>query len=85
MRVSVENLNRLAGFAGECLVEVKTLHPLTQTVQRIKQRQSALSNAVEQALEAMGKESMAEAQARLEEALQQAGWIHAGGSPGRAD
>ena len=59
VRVSVENLNRLTGFAGECLVEVKTLHPLTQTVQRIKQRQSALSNAVEQALEAMGKESMA--------------------------
>jgi two-component system sensor histidine kinase and response regulator WspE len=69
VRVSVENLNRLTGFAGECLVEVKTLHPLTQTVQRIKQRQSVLSNAVEQALEAMGKESMAEAQARLEEAL----------------
>ena len=77
MRVSVENLNRLTGFAGECLVEVKTLHPLTQTVQRIKQRHSALSNAVEQALEAMGKDSMLEAQARLEEALQQAGWIHA--------
>jgi two-component system sensor histidine kinase and response regulator WspE len=77
VRVSVENLNRLTGFAGECLVEVKTLHPLTQTVQRIKQRHSALSNAVEQALEAMGKESMLEAQARLEEALQQAGWIHA--------
>jgi two-component system sensor histidine kinase and response regulator WspE len=76
VRVSVENLNRLTGFAGECLVEVKTLHPLTQTVQRIKQRHSALSNAVEQALEAMGKESMLEAQARLEEALQQAGWIH---------
>jgi len=76
VRVSVANLNRLAGFAGECLVEVKTLHPLTQTVQRIKQRHSALSNAVEQALEAMGKESLAEAQARLEEALQQAGWIH---------
>jgi two-component system sensor histidine kinase and response regulator WspE len=76
VRVSVENLNRLTGFAGECLVEVKTLHPLTQTVQRIKQRHSALSNAVEQALEAMGKESVLEAQARLEEALQQAGWIH---------
>ncbi len=77
VRVSVENLNRLTGFAGECLVEVKSLHPLTQTVQRIKQRHSALSNAIEQALESMGKESMLEAQARLEEALQQASWIHA--------
>jgi two-component system sensor histidine kinase and response regulator WspE len=76
VRISVENLNRLTGFAGECLVEVKTLQPLTQTVQRIKQRHSVLSNAVEQALGAMGKESMLEAQARLEEALQQAGWIH---------
>jgi two-component system sensor histidine kinase and response regulator WspE len=76
VRISVENLNRLTGFAGECLVEVKTLHPLTQMVQRIKQRQSALSHTVEQALEAMGKESMDEAQARLEDALQQADWIH---------
>lgn len=76
MRISVENLNRLAGFAGECLVEVKTLDPLTRTVQRIKQRHAVLSNAVEQALGAIGKESMLEAQARLEEALQQAGWIH---------
>jgi two-component system sensor histidine kinase and response regulator WspE len=76
VRISVENLNRLTGFAGECLVEVKTLRPLTQTVQRIKQRHSALSNAVEQALEAISKESMLEAQARLEESLQQAAWIH---------
>jgi two-component system sensor histidine kinase and response regulator WspE len=76
VRISVENLNRLAGFAGECLVEVKTLHPLTRTVQRIKQRHAVLSNAVEQALGAIGKESTLEAQARLEEALQQAGWIH---------
>jgi two-component system, chemotaxis family, sensor histidine kinase and response regulator WspE len=76
VRVSAENLNRLTGFAGECLVEVKTLHPLTQTVQRIKQRQTMLSNAVEQALEALRKESGVEAQARLEEALQQSGWIH---------
>jgi two-component system sensor histidine kinase and response regulator WspE len=76
VRISVENLNRLAGFAGECLVEVKTLDPLTRTVQRIKQRHAVLSNAVEQALGAIGKESMLEAQARLEEALQQAGWIH---------
>jgi two-component system sensor histidine kinase and response regulator WspE len=76
VRVSVENLNRLTGFAGECMVEVKTLRPLTQMMQRIKQRHSAVSNAVEQALEAMGKESMLEAQARLEESLQQADWIH---------
>jgi two-component system sensor histidine kinase and response regulator WspE len=76
VRVSVENLNRLTGFAGECLVEVKTLHPLTQTVQRIKQRQTMLSNAVEQALEALRKESGVEAQACLEEARQQSGWIH---------
>jgi two-component system sensor histidine kinase and response regulator WspE len=77
VRISVENLNRITGFAGECLVEVKTLHSLTQKVQRIKQRQSVLSQAVEEALEAMDKESMAEAQARLQEALQQGGWIHA--------
>jgi len=76
VRVSVENLNRLTGFAGECLVEVKNLHPLTETVQRIKQRHSMVGNAIEQALDALGKEKMPEAQARLEEALVQAGWIH---------
>jgi two-component system sensor histidine kinase and response regulator WspE len=76
VRVSVENLNRLTGFAGECLVEVKTLRPLTQTVQRIKQRQTMLSKAVEQALEGLWKKSGVEAQACLEEALQQSGWIH---------
>jgi two-component system sensor histidine kinase and response regulator WspE len=76
VRVSVENLNRLTGFAGECLVEVKTLRPLTQTVQRIKQHHTMLSNAVEQAMEALRKERTGEAMARLEEALQQAGWVH---------
>ncbi len=76
VRVSVENLNRLTGFAGECLVEVKTLHPLTQAVQRIKQQHTVLSKAIEQALESLRKESGAEAQSRLEEALQQSGWMH---------
>jgi two-component system sensor histidine kinase and response regulator WspE len=76
VRIAVENLNRLTGFAGECLVEAKTLEPLTETVQRIKQHHSILSNAIEQAIEALRKESPVEAQARLEDALQQAGWIH---------
>ena len=76
VRVSVENLNRLTGFAGECMVEVKTLRPLTQTIQRIKHRHTMLGRAVERALEALRKESGHEAQARLEEALQESGWIH---------
>ena len=76
VRVSVENLNRLTGFAGECLVEVRTLQPLTQTAQRIKQRHTMLSKSLEQALEALRKDSGIEAQARLEEALQQSGWVH---------
>jgi two-component system sensor histidine kinase and response regulator WspE len=76
VRVSVENLNRLSGFASECLVEVKTLHPLIQTLQRIKQRQTMLGRAIEQALEALHKESEVEAEARLEEALEESGWVH---------
>lgn len=76
VRVSVENLNRLNGFAGECLVEVRTFHPLTHTLQRIKQRQALLEKAIEQALEALRKGSEIEAQAGLEEALQESGWIH---------
>lgn len=76
VRIAVENLNRLTGFAGECLVEAKTLAPLTGTVQRLKQRHTILSNAIEQAIEALRKESIFEAQARLEEALGQSSWIH---------
>jgi len=71
VRVSVENLNRLAGFAGECLVEVKTLRPLTQNMQRIKQWHTTLSKSVEQALEALRVDSGANAQACLQEALQE--------------
>lgn len=76
VRVSVENLNRLTGFAGECLVEVKKLHPLTQAVQRIKHQHTMLSKAIEQAQDTLRKESGAEAQASLEEALQQSSWLH---------
>ena len=76
VRVSVENLNRLAGFAGECLVEVRTLRPLTQNMQRIKQWHATLSKSVEQALEALRVDSGADAQARLQEALQESGRIH---------
>ncbi len=71
IRVSVENLNRLTGFAGECLVEVRTLYSLSQNVQRIKQWLATLSKAVEQALEALHIESATEAEARLQEALQE--------------
>ena len=76
VRVSVENLNRLSGFAGECFVQVKGLRPLTQTLQRIKRRQAMLGKAIEQALEALRKESQLEARTSLEEALQESGWIH---------
>lgn len=76
VRVSIENLNRFTGFAGECLVEVRTLRPLSKNVQRIKQWHTTLSKAVEQALEALRMESGAEAQARLQEALQESARIH---------
>ncbi len=70
VRVFVENLNRLTGLAGECLVEARSLKPLSAALHRIKHSQRSLRTAVERALEALNAGAGPEAQARLEEALQ---------------
>jgi two-component system, chemotaxis family, sensor histidine kinase and response regulator WspE len=77
VRVFVENLDRLAGFAGECLVEVKTLRPLGGALERLKSHHALLGNALEEALEALQKEAPIEAQAHLEEALRRAAAVRA--------
>ena len=69
VRVFVENLNRLTGLAGACLVETRALRPLSLALQRIKHGQRLLGTALEQALEALDTGSALDAQARLEEAL----------------
>jgi two-component system sensor histidine kinase and response regulator WspE len=69
VRVFVENLNRLTGLAGACLVEARTLRPLSAALVRIKHGQRLLGTAVEQALEALNAGAGLESQTRLEEAL----------------
>ncbi|MCW5977687.1 MAG: hybrid sensor histidine kinase/response regulator [Bryobacteraceae bacterium] len=76
VRVFVDNLNRLTGLAGECLVEAKTLRPLGAALERIKQQHGRLEALAGRALDALGQESALEARARLEEALAQAQSIH---------
>jgi len=71
VRVFVENLNRLTGLAGECLVEARGLKPLASALQRIKHHQSLLAIAVERAMEALHSEAVHDLQSRLEDALHQ--------------
>ena len=51
VRVLADNLNRLMGLAGECLVQAKASQPLTAALVRIKQEQYALGEALARALE----------------------------------
>ncbi len=69
VRVFVENLNRLTGLAGECLVETRTLRPLSKALERIKHGQRLLGLAVEQAIEALNAGDALRAQERAAEAL----------------
>src|SRR5439155_24204353 len=43
LRLTAENLNRLLGLAGESLVESRWLRPFADSLQRLKRRQSELS------------------------------------------
>jgi two-component system, chemotaxis family, sensor histidine kinase and response regulator WspE len=47
LRLTVENLNRLLGLAGESLVESRWLHPFADSLQRLKRLQSDLAQSFE--------------------------------------
>ena len=47
VRVSVENLNRLMGLAGESLVEANWLQPFANSLLKLKARQSELASLLE--------------------------------------
>ena len=47
VRLAAENLNRLLGLAGESLVESRWLRPFSESLQRLKRRQSELSQKLE--------------------------------------
>jgi len=47
VRLTAENLNRLLGLAGESLVESRWLHPFTQSMFRLKQMQSEVTQMLD--------------------------------------
>jgi two-component system sensor histidine kinase and response regulator WspE len=63
VRVFSENLNRLMGLAGECLVQAKSLKPLGKSLLRIRQEQARLAQTIESVIEsgAAGADGIAEA------------------------
>jgi two-component system sensor histidine kinase and response regulator WspE len=71
VRVFVENLNRLTGLAGECLVEARSLKPLSAALYRIKQGQRVLGTTVGRIAELLEEGAVAEAQDKLQDALEQ--------------
>ena len=75
VRVFAENLNRLMGLAGECLVQAKSLKPLGKSLLRIRQDQAGLASEIERILE--GCASGQNGAAGIQAALQQAEQLHA--------
>jgi two-component system, chemotaxis family, sensor histidine kinase and response regulator WspE len=76
VRVFAENLNRLMGLAGECLVQTKSVRPLSAALQRIKQDQYALSEALTHAHE-MQVAGAGDGAERLEDLRRHAEGLHA--------
>ncbi len=75
VRVFAENLNRLMGLAGECLVQAKSLKPLGKSLLRIRQDQAALASEIERIREGCG--SGQDGAVRIQAVLQQAEQLHA--------
>jgi two-component system sensor histidine kinase and response regulator WspE len=75
VRVFAENLNRLMGLAGECLVQAKSLKPLGKSLLRIRQDQAALASEIERIQEGCG--AGPDGAVRIQTALQRAEQLHA--------
>jgi two-component system sensor histidine kinase and response regulator WspE len=75
VRVFAENLNRLMGLAGECLVQAKSVRPLGAALRRIKQDQYGLSEALARAFEKRA-ESVEDGPGRLEDLCRRAERLH---------
>lgn len=58
VRVSVENLNRLMGLAGESLVEANWLVPFADSLMKLRNRQTELANILEKLQESLAVEQM---------------------------
>src|SRR5439155_22440295 len=71
LRLTAENLNRLLGLAGESLVESRWLRPFADSLQRLKRRQSELSEKVDELRAAFNGQAVPEgAHRRLAELVE---------------
>ncbi|CAN7328747.1 hybrid sensor histidine kinase/response regulator [Phenylobacterium sp. LjRoot225] len=69
LRVTVDNLNRLVGLAGESLVGSRRLHPFGQSMLRLKRLQRDAGRAIESLAEALPPQSL---DARIQGAVTEA-------------
>ncbi|MDB5459120.1 MAG: response regulator [Caulobacteraceae bacterium] len=69
LRVTVDNLNRLVGLAGETLVGARRLHPFAQSMLRLKRMHHETARAIERLTEALPQQSQ---DARSQDALAEA-------------
>src|SRR5204863_10157313 len=70
-RLAAESLNRLLGLAGESLVESRWLRPFADSLQRLKRRQSELSEKVDELRAAFNGQAVPEgAHRRLAELVE---------------
>jgi two-component system sensor histidine kinase and response regulator WspE len=60
VRLTAESLNRLLGLAGESLVESRWLRPFSDSLQRLKRRQTELADRLEHLRQTMDEPSLPE-------------------------
>lgn len=60
LRLTAETLNRLLGLAGESLVESRWLRPFSDSMQRLKRRQTDLAQTIEDLRKTLEKDSLSE-------------------------
>jgi two-component system, chemotaxis family, sensor histidine kinase and response regulator WspE len=71
VRLTAENLNRLLGLAGESLVESRWLRPFSDSLQRLKRQQTALSEKVDLLRQTLQEEEISErAQSQVTDLVQ---------------
>lgn len=77
VRVVSESLNRLMGFAGECLVQARSAKPFSVSLLKIKDWQRELGSALESVFESAKSTAMPkEVRERFAESLKQLNQIH---------
>ncbi len=76
VRVMAENLDRLMGLAGECLVQTQSIKTFYPALLRIKKAFPPLTSSLEHLLEALDREADRETVLRLREVLDEFARIH---------